>query len=298
MFRGRIRRLTYPTLLCDATMNMNLSRMRPLMTRMTCATLIPSPGAYSLALLYVNTHTDDNDLATVIVTTIMSDAGPSRPRQGQRQRQRLPQSNQYYKRREEAPLVLPTTEKVLVIDLEATCWESNAAKPANEQNEIIEVGWALLDVASNSLVRTGTILVKPIHSRVSPFCTQLTTITQELVDTEGVTLKEAFDFLVDELGSKDVSWASYGEYDKNMVRRQCGVFGLRYPFGGTHTNVKMLFKELYKGHRGNYGMATAYTAVFGKAIEGTHHRGGDDARNIGVMLGALLKMMRDEQVGK
>jgi inhibitor of KinA sporulation pathway (predicted exonuclease) len=119
-----------------------------------------------------------------------------------------------------------------------------------------------------------------------------------MVDTEGVTLKEAFDFLVEELGSKNMSWASYGEYDRNMVRRQCGVFNLPYPFGGTHTNVERLFKELYKGGRGDYGMAVAYTTVFGRAIEGTHHRGGDDARNIGVMLGEMLKKMRDEQVSK
>jgi inhibitor of KinA sporulation pathway (predicted exonuclease) len=177
---------------------------------------------------------------------------------------------------------------VLVIDLEATCWESNKAKPADEENEIIEVGWALLDARSNVLDRTGTILVKPIRSRVSGFCTELTTITQEMVEREGVTLKEAFDFLVDGLGSKGVSWASYGEYDKKMVRRQCEVFGLEYPFGETHTNVKTLFKSVYRGHRGDYGMAKAYKAMFSKQIEGTHHRGGDDAKNIGVMLGALL----------
>jgi len=235
----------------------------------------------------------------VHVNGIMSShAGPSGQRQRQRQRQgqgqgqpegALPKRNEY-KGQQGAPLVLPVTEKVLVVDLEATCWESNKVKPADEENEIIEVGWALLDVRSNSLVRTGTILVKPIYSRVSAFCTELTTITQEMVDTEGVTLKEAFDFLVGELGSKEVSWASYGEYDKKMVRKQCGVFGLEYPFGETHTNVKTLFKELYKdkGHRGNTGMARAYKAVMSKGIEGTHHRGGDDAKNIGVLLGALL----------
>lgn len=215
-------------------------------------------------------------------------AGPSRE-QPRQQRQGGPRNQNQHQRRQDAPLVLPTTEKVLVVDLEATCWENKAAKPGNEQAEIIEVGWALLDVPSNALLRTGTILVKPVHSRVSEFCTELTTITQAMVDGEGVTLKEAFEFLVDELGSKSVSWASYGEYDKNMVRRQCEVFGLEYPFGETHTNVKTVFKDVYRGHRGNYGMASAYRVVFGKPIEGTHHRGGDDARNIAVMLGALLK---------
>ena len=248
----------------------------------------PSPGPGACFLVYVTHALTPRRLAVVIVTAEMSHAGPS----GQQRPQGVPRRQ--YNIRQDAPLVLPTTEKVLVVDLEATCWESNRAKPANEQHEIIEVGWALLDVPCNTLVRTGTILVKPIHSRVSEFCTQLTTITPEMVDTEGVTLKEAFDFLVEELGSKRLSWASYGEYDKKMVRQQCEVFGLAYPFGETHTNVKTLFKELYKGHRGNYGMATAYKAVFGKGIEGTHHRGGDDARNIGVMLGALLEMRKKE----
>ena len=201
-----------------------------------------------------------------------------------------PPQSQAAPRRQNAPLVLPTTEKVLVIDLEATCWVNNASRPAGEQSEIIEVGWALLNVLSNTLLRTGTILVKPIHSSVSKFCTQLTTITQEMVDTEGVTLKEAFDFLVDELGSKDLSWASYGDWDKKMVRQECKVFNLPYPFGKTYTNIEALFKELYSGHRGDYGMATVYKAVLGKQIEGTHHRGGDDAKNIAVMLGELLKM--------
>jgi inhibitor of KinA sporulation pathway (predicted exonuclease) len=218
-------------------------------------------------------------------------------RAGQSGQQPQPQSvpRDQYTWRQDVPLVLPTTETVLVVDLEATCWESNGTKPADERHEIIEVGWAMLDVPSNTLVRTGTILVKPIHSRVSEFCTQLTTITQEMVDAEGVTLKEAFDLLVGELGSKSVSWASYGEYDKNMVRRQCRFFGLEYPFGETHTNVKTLFKELYRGHRGNYGMTSAYQAMFGTPSAGTHHRGGDDARNIAVMLGALLKVRRDKE---
>ena len=126
------------------------------------------------------------------------------------------------------PLILPVTDSVLVVDLEATCWEKEPP-PSGEQYEIIEVGWALLDVPSNHLTRAGTILVKPVKSRVSAFCTRLTTITQEMVDEQGITLKETFEFLVKELDSKKISWASYGEYDKKMVRKQCGLFGLDYP---------------------------------------------------------------------
>ena len=186
-------------------------------------------------------------------------------------------------------LILPVTNSVLVVDFEATCWDKHPPPPG-EQSEIIEVGWALLDVPSNHLTRSGTILIKPVKSRVSAFCTQLTTITQKMVDDEGVTLKEAFEFLVKELDSKKFSWASYGDYDKNMAYKQCDIFGLYYPFGSVHTNVKTLFKKCYSDHRGSCGMKAAYKAVMGKEIEGTHHRGGDDAKNIATMLGVLLNM--------
>jgi inhibitor of KinA sporulation pathway (predicted exonuclease) len=205
-----------------------------------------------------------------------------------RQVRQAQQRNKHLKR-QNAPLILPVTDSVLVVDLEATCWDKQPPPPG-EQNEIIEVGWALLDVPSNHLTRTGTTLVKPIKSRVSTFCTQLTTITQEMVDEEGVTLKEAFEFLVKELDSKKISWASYGAYDRNMVRKQCGIFGLDYPFGSVHTNVKTLFNERYKDHKGSCGMSDIYRRVMGKEIEGIHHRGGDDAKNIATMLGTLLNM--------
>src|SRR5258706_2885487 len=213
--------------------------------------------------------------------------GQRQGRQQQQQQQRKPfgvaPNRNQYRRRQDAPLVLPTTEKVLVIDLEATCWESNEAKPAKEENEIIEVGWALLDVPTNALVRTGTLLVKPIHSRVSAFCTQLTTITKEMVETEGVTLKEAFDFLVGELGSKSVSWVSYGEYISTWAAAVRGVW-VEHPFGEADTNVKTVFKEVYRGQQGNYGVATAYKAVMGKPTSPRSRR----PKEYRDMFGALL----------
>ena len=105
----------------------------------------------------------------------------------------------------------------------------------------------------------GTILVMPVKSRVSAFC------TQEMVD-EGVTPKEAFEFLVKGLHSKKISWASYGEYDKNMLRKQGGMFELDCPFGSVYTNVKTLFKKRYSEYKGNLGMEAAYKAVMPKPV--------------------------------
>ncbi|PVG02989.1 ribonuclease H-like protein [Serendipita vermifera] len=193
-----------------------------------------------------------------------------------------------------ADQVWPTESHMLVVDLEATCW--NGPKPQGQYNEIIEIGWALINLEANppTIEQNGTYLVKPTRSKVSDFCTELTTITAQLLDEEGMTLKEAYDKLQEEVDSKSYSWGSWGDYDRNMIDRQRRPFGLESPFSSTHYNIKNLYKELYPNRPGGYGMNTAFTAALDKPIEGTHHRGGDDARNIAEILGHLIVKKRNQ----
>lgn len=118
--------------------------------------------------------------------------------------------NNQWQRQDTGPVRWPSESEstILVVDLEATCWESPAEKPQGEANEIIEIGWALVDLKQNPpvTIRDGTVLVKPTRSNVSKFCTQLTTITAELLEAEGVSLKEAFQTLVTELQSNKLVW--------------------------------------------------------------------------------------------
>ena len=81
------------------------------------------------------------------------------------------------------------TNKIIIIDLEATCWEG--IPPKGEVNEIIEIGICQLDTLTGEISDNRGILVKPTHSKISPFCTQLTTLTPELVAREGVSFEEA-----------------------------------------------------------------------------------------------------------
>jgi inhibitor of KinA sporulation pathway (predicted exonuclease) len=81
-------------------------------------------------------------------------------------------------------------DKILVVDLEATCW--NGPIPEGMVNEIIEIGVCLLDVNTGEITDNRGIIVKPEHSVVSEFCTELTTITPELVEKEGISLQDAF----------------------------------------------------------------------------------------------------------
>lgn len=60
----------------------------------------------------------------------------------------------------------------------------------------------------------------------------------------------------------------------------CERTRMESPFSTTHYNIKDLCKELYPKLNGGYGMKNAIQRVVKRPIEGTHHRGGDDAKNI------------------
>ncbi|MCP4395816.1 MAG: DNA polymerase III, partial [bacterium] len=63
------------------------------------------------------------------------------------------------------------------------------------------------------------------------------------------------------------------------------------PFGRSHLNVKTLF-AVTRGLKREVGLDTA-CGMLGRPLEGTHHRGHDDAWNIAGILCALLQQMRN-----
>jgi len=181
-------------------------------------------------------------------------------------------------------IVARKLDQVVVIDVESTCWEG--APPDGEENEIIEIGVCALDVASGERVAREDILVRPARSRVSPFCTRLTTLTQEQVDG-GASFAEACGRLQRAYATKDRVWASYGDYDRRQFERQCATLGVPYPFGPGHLNVKTLFALVHTLPR-EVGMDGALD-MLELPLEGTHHRAGDDAWNIARILATLLR---------
>lgn len=180
-------------------------------------------------------------------------------------------------------------DKIIVVDIEASCWEGDP--PSGEQNEIIEIGVSVFDVQTRTANPPVSILVKPTRSKISPFCTTLTTLTQELVDT-GMTFDEACAKLTTDFDAKRYMWASWGNYDYKMFRLQCHAFSVEYPFSNRHVNLKKLFAEAYN-QKQRAGMTEALEKS-GLKLEGTHHRGGDDAYNIGRILGVVLTQRGDD----
>ena len=179
------------------------------------------------------------------------------------------------------------TDQILVVDIESTCWEKNP--PPGETSDIIEVGVTTLDYASLTRLEKRSLMVKPARSKVSEFCTKLTTIKPEDVEN-APSLAAACEVLRKELFSKERIWASWGNYDRKQFEENCRSLGVTYPFGADHINAKTLF-SLLRGHNRQLGMAEALD-VLGLKLEGTHHRGGDDAWNIAAAIAEMLKPVR------
>ena len=174
-------------------------------------------------------------------------------------------------------------DSILVIDIEATCWEDEP--PQGQTSDIIEIGLCELDVQTGDRKSLRSIFVKPQRSLLSEFCVQLTTITPDMLEG-ALSFSDACLILQTEYYSQQRTWASYGDYDRMQFIRQCQEMDIPYPFGPSHINVKNLLALQHRLKR-EISLAKAMD-LLGLAFEGRLHRGVDDAWNIAVVLQRVL----------
>ncbi|MBX3161139.1 MAG: exonuclease domain-containing protein [Deltaproteobacteria bacterium] len=178
--------------------------------------------------------------------------------------------------------MLREAHSYLVVDLEATC-DDLGAVPRDER-EIIEIGAVLVDGRSLRTVAELQMFVRPVlHPRLTPFCTELTTIAQADVDAaphfpEAAARLAAF--------GRGALFCSWGNFDRNLFATEAERHRIAPPLGPAHENLKERFAEV-QGRRRGLGAASALRTL-GLAFAGTHHRGIDDARNIARTLPYLL----------
>lgn len=166
---------------------------------------------------------------------------------------------------------------ILVVDLEATCCDRQSIR--RQEMEIIEIGAVMVDSQSLEPVDEFQTFVRPVRNpRLTPFCTQLTSITQTMVDT-APGLPEALSAFKNWLsGYPGYLFTSWGDYDKNQFTQDCRYHQQPWPFAGPHLNIKVQFSKA-QNLRKRHGMAGALR-IAGLDLSGTHHRGIDDARNM------------------
>jgi len=180
-------------------------------------------------------------------------------------------------------------EYFMVLDFEATCQEE---KTKDYVNEIIEFPVVVISAESLETVATFHHYIKPTQKPLlTAFCTDLTGIKQETVD-KGIILQEALEelhtFLVDnKLLDKSWTFVTCGDWDlRSCLKREAQTKDLelrQYMTG--YINIKSLYQQVF-GHRAG-GMPQMLTAC-GLSLDGRHHSGIDDSRNIAKILVHLL----------
>jgi inhibitor of KinA sporulation pathway (predicted exonuclease) len=177
----------------------------------------------------------------------------------------------------------------LVVDLEATC-DDGGAVPRDE-SEIIEIGAVLVEGEALTAVAEMQTFVQPIlHPQLTRFCTQLTSITQDMV-ARAPTFPEAAARLA--AFGRGALFCSWGAYDRNQLAADSARHGITSPLGPLHCNLKEAFARA-QGSRRGLGTRAALDKL-GFAFQGVRHRGIDDARNVARLLPFILGRAQQAQ---
>lgn len=184
-------------------------------------------------------------------------------------------------------------DRVFVIDLEATCWREG--EQGDKPNEIIEIGICQLVMATMTIEKPLSIVVKPRWTTVSEFCTELTGWTQTDVNL-GMDITTAVTYAQEAYGFKNRDiWFSCGQYDRQKLAPHGGgsigeLYGIRGPVNPfvkmQHMNVKSLFALKHR-LRKEMGMERMLAHI-GETLDGRHHNGMDDALNIAKLVKHVL----------
>jgi inhibitor of KinA sporulation pathway (predicted exonuclease) len=118
-------------------------------------------------------------------------------------------------------------DQINIVNLESTCREEKP--PPKQFGEMIEIGICPLEVTSGGIHVRESIPISPHDSRISEYCTHLTTITQHMVG-EGISFLEAFEIPKNKYSSRLDVCASYGDDDHKMILKQCRRRVVAYPF--------------------------------------------------------------------
>lgn len=178
---------------------------------------------------------------------------------------------------------------ILCVDLECTCWEGMASYEDKKKREIIEIGVTSItyDGERNPVLEKGKrLFVKNVKTDISQYCTNLTGITQEIIDKDGVSLEEACKYLQDTYNSINHPWFSWGRFDRDCLIGNCRNQNVVYPMSSEYFNLSVLYSVMTR--RKNKQSMKKALASLEMGLIGTHHNGTDDSFNVARILSKLF----------
>jgi ERI1 exoribonuclease 3 len=176
-----------------------------------------------------------------------------------------------------------------VLDFEATC----DREPGVVENEVIEFPGVLVDLEIGAVVSDFQQYVQPVRNpKLTAFCTELTGITNEVIASQGVLFPEALSrhrtWLMKETGlttdeelKEKILFVTCGDWDlKVMLPAQLRFSEIpRVSYLRSWCNVKALCAFVWREKKQPAGMPGMLNRL-GLTLEGKHHSGIDDCKNI------------------
>ncbi len=163
----------------------------------------------------------------------------------------------------------------IIFDLEATCEKNNY----KFINETIEIG-AVKYNGQGEFLDEYCAFIKPIlNPTLSKFCKELTTIEQSQVDN-ALTFPDAIEDFKKWINiNEPFLLCSWGLYDRKQLEKDSALHNINdIAWLENHISVKHQHGAFYNITKG-MGMEAALLKE-GFLLDGTHHRGIDDAKNI------------------
>lgn len=167
-------------------------------------------------------------------------------------------------------------KEYIVYDLEATC-EDRLVDP-NFKKEIIEIGAVKIN-ENAEIIDTFQIFVKPTSTKVTKFCTDLTGIIADDLESASFFKSSYVEFINWSLkNTSNIIFLSWGDFDKYQIIKECRLNGLNsFITNENHKNLSFLYFT-QMGLRRKVGIKKALNRENIK-LEGSHHRALDDALN-------------------
>ena len=164
----------------------------------------------------------------------------------------------------------------IVLDLEATCW---ADGNKGHQMEIIEIG--AVKIKNQEIIDEYDCFIRPVINPIlSDFCTELTTIKQEDVKdakTFPYVLRDFLEWCENDL-EEDYSIWTWGKFDRTQFEKDCAFHKVDDTWLiDRHFNLSEAFRVLNRAKKMGIVQASKRVDI---TLEGTLHRGIDDAKNI------------------
>jgi inhibitor of KinA sporulation pathway (predicted exonuclease) len=163
--------------------------------------------------------------------------------------------------------------KVVCFDLEMCCWDDRE----KGTGEVISIGLAELCLTTGKILRTAEHIVKPENDLVSEFCTKLTGLTQERVDTQGKPLEMVLESIKNKFGGAHKTYVAWGN-DAAILDEECTTKDFFSPFTNS-INAALVFMVKHRHNGGRLSMVKAMDQ-YDLQFEGKQHNAMVDAKNL------------------